>query len=160
MNKIIIFKEPNREYIYDASTEDAILKACLTVFKRRWSDPRTYYFREPYLFEPTVKELEYINLTDSDMAHIPAVAYDNIAELRNKLLSKKHSLEKVHEDYERWVEEGTMLLSLSLEEQLQRKAEFLPEIVGQVKPSSILWLLKQRSMLHGEGFSIVEIDVA
>ena len=159
MTKVIIFKEPSREYIYDASTDEAMLKACLAVFNRRWSDPRTYYFREPHLFEPTEKELEYINLTDSDLLHIPVVAYDAIAEKRNKLIYKTKAHEKMHEDYELWVKEGTILLSLPLAEQLTRTITFLPHVEGQSQPISILWLLKQRSMLHGEGFSIVKLDV-
>jgi hypothetical protein len=159
MTKVIIFKEPSRDYIYDASTDEAILKACLVVFNRRWFDPRTYYFREPHLFEPTEKELEYINLADDDLTHIPAVAYESIVEKRNKLLHKKKLHEKMHEDYELWVKEGTTLLSLPIESQLVRTINFLPNVEGQPEPLSVLWLLKQRSRLHGEGFNIVELDV-
>jgi len=160
MSKIIIFKELERDYIYDASTEEALLKACLSVFKRRWNSRNTYYFRTPTPFVITQKEEEYLQITDSELSELPSAIFENIAQERSRLKNRKKAVEKAISDYEEWFSEAKAVMSLENEaDQLERKFIRLIGTSYKSDVPSVLWLLKQRSTLNGERFSIVELDM-
>lgn len=156
MTKVIIFKEPFREYIFDASTEEQLVKAYVSVVNRRIRTTHFRYFTEAPEFNPTPKEQEYLDMTEEDVNAFPPFASEAIRAIKNKVEYRKDLIEKKKRKFLQWQEALNRFKSLTYEEQL--KAEITLDDAKATPKLLAKWILESRIAYAGENYEIRELD--
>ena len=160
MKKIIIFTEPTQELVFDASSDLLLTQACLSVLIRRRTNANFRYFVEGRQFNPTATELEYMNLTDSDINLLPKSVAERTKALRKRFLDLQASTDSYQASTKLWQDTLENFLSLPLEKQLTAQTRVLADTPYEEDIPTAYWLLKQRANYVGEGFKILEVTTA
>jgi hypothetical protein len=158
MKKVIVFKEYSRIYTYDASTEELLLRACISVLERRYDSPEFRYFAHGRKFVPTQKEQSYLDLTEEQINNLPASLIESVKDARNKISFMVRAIEREQKEASEWQVKLEKFLKLPFEEKLITKDNVV-NIDGSQEHMAIC-LLRKRASYAGEGFEIIELDVA
>lgn len=158
MKKVIVFKEYSRSYTYDASTEELLLRACISVLERRYDSSEFRYFAHGRKFVPTQKEQSYLDLTEEQIDNLPSALIAPIKDARNKISFMVKAIEREQEEALKWQTKLKNFLNLSFEEKLVSKDSTIN--VNGSQEYMAIWLLRKRASYAGEGFEIVELDTA
>jgi len=159
MKRIIIFKDFERDYIYDASSEHQLLEAFLATFKRRWSSFNSYYFSAPVLTSFTETEIECLRMTDEEIAQLPTGIRNVLVDSRNSLKARRASNRRAEAEHEFWHGEAEKLLGLDDKElQINHLTTLYRGTNREIAKPTVIWLLAQRNHLQGERFEIVQLD--
>lgn len=153
MRKIIIFEEPGRDLVFDASSEELRAKASLAVLKRRVTNSNFNYEPTPRRFRPVPSEVEILALTDDQIANLPSIIKDDVAGKKRNLLTRKKLLERELRESIFWKKLLLEVLAMDEEDAIKHTID----TPYKKNINACIWLIKQRSHLYGEGFKILPL---
>jgi len=154
MTSVLVTNEKYGQSYYDASTPELLAASALTILRSRFEDGYWYY-------EPELPEVHYtdeqkgiMNLTDEEVAALPAVLRESTEKKRATLLSNR-----VNREYEldkQWYDSMVALLALPNEEAVKQTVVRGRNRYARTLPAA-LDLLEQRNDYQYEGFEIFEV---
>jgi hypothetical protein len=158
---IIIFHEKHGDSIYDASTPEAIARACASIIKERY-EQGWYYAPEPP--KPLSDEDQAVlDLDDETLAAMPAAIRTPLFEKRTKLAKRHKSLLR---NYLTAMEEFNAIEAIALASSLDEAAAMTRTdtytlSTGEVKmkvKNLARWVIDGRGDFEYEGYSIESLN--
>jgi hypothetical protein len=144
VKKVVVFKEKHDTIYYDASSEELLGKALLSILRLRMKEG--YWYPEPKLRDLSEYK-DYLEMPEETIALLP--------ESMKKEIEKAKRIERnVRAEYDEeveWYEAAQHVLSLPESEAIALK---------RGHQSLLLWLFIQRQDYQYEGWDIITLDVA
>lgn len=155
VDRIIIFKEKHGDSYFDASTDEALARACLAVLRQR--------NKEGWYYAPTKPEASYskeeqaiLAMTDEQIEAIPEPIKSETATRKAKLVRRLAGAEREYKLDNEWFTLLTELLALPVEEAVTRVRTFRS---GRTQPLAYA-LIEDRNGGEYEGFYIEDLRKA
>lgn len=155
LKKILILDEKHGKSYYDASTNEVLYKALLSILRVRMD---TGYYYEPK--EPSLGYYEeYLN--------IPADVVKTLPDAMKELIAKaEKSVKQIRDEYavaREWYDCAVHILSLPEEKAIRYvhvEDWFNPRTnkPAQIRHHAIIWLFQERADHQYEGWEIVTLD--
>lgn len=155
VDRIIVFNEKHGDSYFDASTDEALARACLAVLKER--NGYGWYYK------PTQPEKSYsaeeqaiLDMTDEQIESLPEPIKTETAARKAKLARRFAGAERAYALDNEWYTSMIDLISLPVEEAITRVRTFRS---GRTQPLAYA-LIEDRNDGEYEGYNIEELRKA
>lgn len=158
MNQILVFREKHDNRYFDASTDEAIAKACVKVFRERMGDGYWYYREHEKAELPlTADEKSVLLLTDEQLEVLPQAMRNQIGEKRVKIKRRQKAYLRAKELEDSWYTAAEKLMEGTYEDAAKLTTEGLEDWGRRVKP--LAWaVLEARNDGEYEGFHFETLE--
>lgn len=157
-NKILVLDEKHGPRFFDASTPEKLAWSAAKVLKERAAEGGYWYHRNyetPYVF--TEKEETFLNMTEEDIAGLPAVFKEEAEETRKRALGRQRTHNRYHLQEQQWFDGLNLIVNATRAEIINLTTDAVEGLSLTTKPLG-MFLLEDRRDYEYETVYISELE--